>query len=331
MADRRGLGPPLHNAAAAGDAAAVARLLDGGDDIDGRDGDIGWTPLMVAALGNSLDAMRTLLERGADVDATGGPDNSTAVGFALSRMHTEAALLLLDATDDAAMARRGVGYLGMAAFGGLTAVAERLLDRGVPADPPPEAVANGCTPLLMAVLSWREEVARLLVARGASVDRHGAEGQAPLHAAVNGGLDTMVRFLVACGADTEATDAKGRTPLGLAVEMQYVAAAVELLRGGALPPPESEGGLGPLLERALDPEGSDHYMLMLLSDAGVRVEPWRLEGRRGQPAETARAWLAGTHPLQRARDALERTLLDASSDMPVPVARVVGDYFVGGR
>ena len=57
----------LHEAAAAGDVAAIERLFAEGADLDARDG-AGRTPVMAATLARQTEAVRALLEAGADVD-----------------------------------------------------------------------------------------------------------------------------------------------------------------------------------------------------------------------------------------------------------------------
>jgi uncharacterized protein len=61
---------PLHLAASSGDVASIAMLLERGAEVDGREGVYEQTPLMWATAQNRLDAMRTLLDAGADVRAT---------------------------------------------------------------------------------------------------------------------------------------------------------------------------------------------------------------------------------------------------------------------
>ena len=62
---------PLHQAAKAGNLTEIRRLLDEGADIDAVDPQTGHTPLMAACLSPraGAEAVRLLLERGADVNA----------------------------------------------------------------------------------------------------------------------------------------------------------------------------------------------------------------------------------------------------------------------
>src|SRR4029079_11584984 len=57
----------LHEAARTGDVPEVERLIAAGSAIDAVDAD-GRTPVMVATVGRQTDAVRALVDAGADVD-----------------------------------------------------------------------------------------------------------------------------------------------------------------------------------------------------------------------------------------------------------------------
>ena len=59
---------PLHVAAAGGQCAAAAHLLQQGASLEAQDV-CGWTPLHIAAANNRLDIVKLLLAQGADVNA----------------------------------------------------------------------------------------------------------------------------------------------------------------------------------------------------------------------------------------------------------------------
>lgn len=73
----------LHLAAAAGQAQIAALLLDSGaaPSLEIFDAD-GCSPLMMAVQSGHLETVRTLLGRGADVNARPGPDGNTALRIA---------------------------------------------------------------------------------------------------------------------------------------------------------------------------------------------------------------------------------------------------------
>ena len=83
--DRQGLSAALATMARWGDPDAMRLLLDRGADVDAKDGD-GRTALMLAANSDSLslDVVKILIDRGADVDAH-TPSGQTAAGFAALR------------------------------------------------------------------------------------------------------------------------------------------------------------------------------------------------------------------------------------------------------
>jgi hypothetical protein len=74
------------------------------------------------------------------------------------------------------------------------------------------------TPLHWAARHGHIEVARGLIANGASVEVRDTLQRTPLHLAVDN--EAMIRFLVGVGADVNATDVLGNTPLHLAVRFQ---------------------------------------------------------------------------------------------------------------
>lgn len=84
----------------------------------------------------------------------------------------------------------------------------------------------GDTPLHLAVQDGREEIAKLLIAHGADVNRANDRGATPLHrAVVYPGLMTL---LLDAGAKVDAQDVQGRSPLHWAA-MGATTAAVDVL------------------------------------------------------------------------------------------------------
>lgn len=83
--ERRGLSDALVTMARFGDPDAVRLLLDRGADVNARDGD-GRTALMLACYSDTypIDVVRILIERGADVNAR-TPSGDTAASFAAVR------------------------------------------------------------------------------------------------------------------------------------------------------------------------------------------------------------------------------------------------------
>ena len=163
----------LLEAAAEGEAEAVRFLLDRGADPDGfvpGDG----TPLLVAAAAGHEEVVRVLLAAGADPNAQ-APGDGSALIAAAHEGQVEVARLLLAAGAEVELVVDGdENALIQAAWQGELEMVRLLLDAG--ADPNARVVANRSdehpagvlrTPLRMAHRGGHEAVERLLRERGA--------------------------------------------------------------------------------------------------------------------------------------------------------------------
>ncbi len=207
----------------------------------------GITPLMYAAEIGSLQAMRLLLDRGADVNAQNA-FGSTALMWSVS---------------DAAKVRL-------------------LLDHGAQVN---TAAKSGRTALIIAAFTNPSaEVVRLLLAKGAKVGVMDVRQVTPLNAATFGNDTETVRLLLEAGADIGTPDTFiGLTPLMNAAGNRNVEAVKLLLAKGArvnavsktegLPKIQTGtvefGGWTPLLmASAFGPPES----VKILLDAGARID-----------------------------------------------------------
>jgi ankyrin repeat protein len=97
---------------------------------------------------------------------------------------------------------------------------------------------DGWTPLHLAAFFGREEVARLLLERGADVNARSrserfARANTPLHAAAANSQTAVAEMLIARGADVNAQDGHGFTPLALAANSRNDLLVILLLEKGA--------------------------------------------------------------------------------------------------
>jgi ankyrin repeat protein len=118
----------LYEAVLAGDAAKVRRLASSAD-VNERNDDNGWTPLMVAASNDDTDIVAALLSQpGVDVGAR-GDDERTALHVAAERGHGDVVALLLERPEIDPNAKQALGRtpLSLAAFTGAETVVARLL------------------------------------------------------------------------------------------------------------------------------------------------------------------------------------------------------------
>ena len=111
----------------------------------------------------------------------------------------------------------------------------------------------GWTPLHAAAANsqWAAKVAELLISKGADIYARTTEGITTLHEAARGGNKKILDLLIEKGVDVNATDKHGKTPLHWAVEFgEYnQEETVELLiAAGAKVWVENKAGFSPIEE-----------------------------------------------------------------------------------
>ncbi|PKA66067.1 E3 ubiquitin-protein ligase KEG [Apostasia shenzhenica] len=136
------IGEKLAALARNGDAMAVARAIEMGAAVDGRDG-WGWTALMRAAFKGRVEVIRALLEKGAAADAR-DEEGYTALHCAAEAGHAEAVEVLVKrGTDLEARTAKGRTAVDIAASLGYAGIVRILVQAGAteaPATPPAAAV-----------------------------------------------------------------------------------------------------------------------------------------------------------------------------------------------
>ena len=185
--------------------STIKMLLTSGADIHGGNS-VGIPVLMLAARTNSLEALKLLLEAGAQSDATDQRGRTVLMYEKWSYMPSlEAFKILIDAKAD------------------------------------PNAVApDGRTPLMFATYGAPPEIIELLLERGAkrTINARDNSGQTALmHAAYYWSSDfkpedqlRTVKALIAAGADVNIKDNSGRTALAVAQEYSRNQALIEVLK-----------------------------------------------------------------------------------------------------
>jgi len=125
--------------------------------------------------------------------------------------------------------------LHFAAYAGNVEVAKLLLDRGADINRRANTKFRN-TPLQVSLLTGQEEMAAFLIARGADVRIEQAEGFTALHEAAQIGSEKVITLLLDAGADPNSRGQDGRTPLGVARKSGHEAAAKLLQARGAREP-----------------------------------------------------------------------------------------------
>ena len=207
-------------------------------------------PLVEAIRNVNLEAVRTLLDQGVDVNAP-SVDGATALHWAAHRGDPALVQLLLDAGADVTIANRyGVRPLSLASLSGNAKIIEQLLGAG--ADPN-TTLPGGETAVMTAARTGSAEAIRVLVRHGADVNaRDDVHGQDALMWAAAEGHAEVIHVLAEVGGDVNArTESEtgppprrglfasapptGFTPVMFAVRAGHLAATRFLLEAGADP------------------------------------------------------------------------------------------------
>ena len=158
-------------------------------------------PLIEAAKGGDWEAVRVLLEQGADVTAT-APDGATALHWASYWDDVESAELLIRASADVSAANDlGATPLWIASLNGSVSMVRSLLEAG--ADPN-AALLSGETPAMTAARTGNPRVVEQLLAAGADPNASATRGQTALMWAVSQLHSDVVGVLLEYGADVHA-------------------------------------------------------------------------------------------------------------------------------
>jgi ankyrin repeat protein len=343
LANRYGI-TPLSLAATNGDASLATMLLKAGADPNAR-GPAGETILMTAARTGNLGVLNALLAHGADVHATEGSQQQTALMWAAHENQADAVRALIDYGADpdvhskvltppewkwattgmvsTTLPRGGWTALMYAARQNALDAAAALAEAGADLN---QADPDGSTALLLAIINAHFDLANLLVERGADPNIADETGTAALFAAVDmhtlrpmiarpsprltSRMDAvaLARSLLARGANPNArlkrvglgrlhesadpTLGEGSTPLMRAAKSNDVALMRVLLDSGADPTLTQRDFTNALMLEAAGGAQASEYLtefpvteagalegIKLLLDRGVDVDAFNVNGQ----------------------------------------------------
>ena len=265
-------------------ATRVQQLIAQGSDVNSKHSHRGGnyqdvTPLMLAAEQGTPGIVGLLLSAGADLEARNRAimeDDSaghrdTALNFAIRRGNRKIIQILLDAGADV----NGGG-------------------------------ASSDSPLIQAIEGDDSQLAKMLLAKGANVNRRSG-GNTPLHRAVMDGKLQFVKLLIDHGADLDATGVTGDSPLMLAANDVRRRIFNLLVDSGANIHARSQPHGWTALMWAVRAESLDIVRLLLKLGADVRVK-----NRNGRTAlalaeELLRPWRQEPEEIARYEMSLRRT------------------------
>jgi ankyrin repeat protein len=193
---------PLFLAANNGNAAILELLLKAGDDPNAPVSAEGDTPLMVAARTGKIEAIKALLEHGAQVDKTNERGQTPLMWAAAEKNAAAVRFLLEHGANPNAQTN--------------PFPPPRKLDLIFSAPAPP----GGMTALLFASRQNDLESVKALLAGGADINKGAADGTSPLLIAIINEHYTLAKYLLDHGADPNQADNKGRAALYAAIDMR---------------------------------------------------------------------------------------------------------------
>ena len=165
VADDRGI-TPLMYAAEIGSLDAMRLLIDGGADVNAQNA-FGSTALMWSV--SDPAKVRLLLDHGAQVNTVARSGRTALIVAAFTNPSAEVVkLLLAKGAKVGVMDRRHVTPLNAATFGNDTATVRLLLEAGADIETPDTFI--GLTPLMNAAGNRNVEAVKLLLAKGAGVN-----------------------------------------------------------------------------------------------------------------------------------------------------------------
>jgi uncharacterized protein len=205
----------LPRAVIMGLAASVDILLDAGALREARDRD-NMTPLLNAVYYSQLGPLKILLDKGANINATGGPISDTPLHVAVTNGQYEVIRILLGRGADVnAMSNAGTPIF-YSAIQGDRRSAKVLLDAG--ANPNLKSDEDDAvTPLIAAATENKLDIVELLKRYGAKVEEPGQDGTTPLMKATKENKPKLVKQLLRIRAKPDLPDIHGETPLIYAV------------------------------------------------------------------------------------------------------------------
>jgi len=199
-------------------------LLEGGADVDIKDGAWGQTPLMFASSYDRVEALRALVRGGADLGVVSAVVD-VAARARTDRLDRQRRNRDLRAAPSGASAQAAVAQEAQAT---LEEMAQREAESRQIEEPEPLSYSElvggqgGLTALLHAAREGHHEAAGVLVDAGADIDQLSTgDGTSPmLMAMINGHFDLALELLER-GADAQLASEAGATPLFAAINTHW--------------------------------------------------------------------------------------------------------------
>lgn len=236
----RGGWTPLHQVKS---AAITNLLIDSGANVNALS-ENRWTPLYkkcktFTGLDYELDVIEAFLENGAKRGISGDKDDPIVIESALMSSGKTDLLEKLIENESFGLGRTS---LHIAAGLGDTLKVRRYIDKG---DDVNARDIEGITPLFMALLENKVDVARILLEQDIDVNIPDKDGTIPLSAAAGVGNKFLVTAMISKGSNVNYQENDGWSPLHYACHLGHAAIVKILLENGADPTLKDMKGLTP--------------------------------------------------------------------------------------
>ena len=230
----------LHIAAIRGDANSARVLLEHRADTEVRSIPSGLkhmrrhsggrTPMHWATFEGREDVVRLLLSHGANASSKSCLSRTPLQEAAMMQHLAIVKLLVEGGASVIAQDDQGYTPLHESVLGNRLDIVEYLLDNGAQPNVQSTGRARAASPLTLAIKQGSEDMARLLLSRGASTHDTDSMNMTVLHAAVwKHDSKSLTQILLNAGAYIDAKDSIGETPLHKAGRKGHLSALQTLL------------------------------------------------------------------------------------------------------
>ncbi|XP_067663402.1 uncharacterized protein [Haliotis asinina] len=261
---------PIHFAALGNNGPAMKLILGKGAEVNATT-ELGETALHLAVCKNEVEVVKHLLEHGADVNAK-TKLGKTPIHDAVYYKKTDAAKLLLEKGADVNIpADDERPLLQVAVANTDTEMVKMLIEKGADVN---GKGRDGWTPLHEAFYLGDTQSAEYLLDKGAHAYVYTMSGIAPLHEAVNNCDRDLIDLLLETGVSVNKSSNTGETPLHIAAKNGNLDLVKKLLDMGADMNARDCNGMLPLNLSAVSSHGDVMHYLMERSGMSIpRILP----------------------------------------------------------